>query len=106
MAKSNGRFPFPVFSHFNKLVSFYLSTRFTGDAKTGFTPQNVAYPENLSQSAFIFGAGAASKTWHHLTGWVEAGESVRYLNLKNVGAAVPDYRGGLNVAKGFGSLLG
>jgi tetratricopeptide (TPR) repeat protein len=98
--------PIPGLGHFNKLVSFYVSLRFTGDAKTGFTPQHVAYPENLSQSAFIFGVGAASKTWHRLTGWVEAGESIRYLNLKNVGAAVPDYRGGLNVAKGFGSLLG
>jgi tetratricopeptide (TPR) repeat protein len=98
--------PIPGFGHFNKLVSFYVSTRFTGDAKTGFTPQNVPYPLNLSQSAFVFGIGASSKTWHHLTGWVEAGESVQYLNLKNVGTAVPDYRGGLNVAKGFGSLLG
>jgi thioredoxin-like negative regulator of GroEL len=97
--------PIPGLGHFNKLVSFYVSTRFTGDAKTGFTTQNVAYPENLSQSSFIFGIGASSKTWRHLTGWVEAGESVKYLNLKNVGAAVPDYRGGLNFAKGFGSLL-
>jgi tetratricopeptide (TPR) repeat protein len=97
--------PIPGLHHFNKLVSFYVSTRFTGDTKTGFTSQNVSYPENLSQSAFIFGIGASSKTWHHFTGWVEAGESVKYLNLKNVGAAVPDYRGGLNFAKGFGSLL-
>jgi hypothetical protein len=80
--------------------------RFTGDAKTGLTPQNVSYPENLSASAFIFGVGAASKTWHRLTGWVEAGESIKYLNIKNVGGAVPDYRGGVNFAKGFGSLLG
>ncbi len=98
--------PIPGLGHFNKLLSFYVSTRFTGDAKTGLTTQSVAYPENLSQSAFIFGVGAASKTWHHLTGWLEAGESVKYLNLKNVGAAVPDYRGGINFAKGFGSLLG
>jgi tetratricopeptide (TPR) repeat protein len=98
--------PIPGLRHFNKLVSFYVSTRFTGDAKTGVTPQSAAYPENLSQSSFIVGVGASSKLWHHLTGWAEAGESIKYLNLKNVGAAVPDYRGGINFAKGFGSLLG
>jgi tetratricopeptide (TPR) repeat protein len=98
--------PIPGLGHFNKLVSFYLSTRFTGDAKTGLASQNVPYPENLSASSFIVGVGAASKTWHRLTGWVEAGESIRYVDLKNVGAAVPDYRGGVNFAKGFGSLLG
>jgi len=37
---------------------------------------------------------------------VEAGESIKYIDLKNVGSAMPDYRGGLNYAKGFGSLAG
>jgi tetratricopeptide (TPR) repeat protein len=96
----------PGLGHFNKLVSFYVSTRFTGDAKTGLISQSVQSPQNLSESAFIVGVGAASKTWHRLTGWVEAGESIRYIDLKNVGAAIPDYRGGVNFARGFGSLLG
>ena len=97
--------PIPGLRHFNRLVSFYVSLRFNGDTKTGFVEQNVPYPQNLSASSFVVGAGAASKTWHHITGWVEAGESLKYLNLKNIGAAVPDYRGGLNFSKGFGHLL-
>jgi tetratricopeptide (TPR) repeat protein len=98
--------PIPGLGKINKLVSFYVSTRFTGDVKSGLVGQNVQFPQYLSESAFIVGVGAATKTWHRLTGWVEAGESIKYLDLKNVGAAVPDYRGGVNFAKGFGSLAG
>lgn len=98
--------PIPGLGNVNKLVSFYVSTRFTGDVRSGLISQNVQFPQYLSESAFIVGVGAATKTWHRLTGWVEAGESIKYLDLKNVGAAVPDYRGGLNYAKGFGSLGG
>jgi tetratricopeptide (TPR) repeat protein len=98
--------PIPGLGDVNKLVSFYFSTRFTGDVKSGLIAQNVQYPQYLSESAFIVGVGAASKTWHRLTGWVEAGESIKYIDLKNVGAALPDYRGGVNYAKGFGNLAG
>ena len=89
----------------NKLVSLYLSTRFMGDLR-GQVPTafGAGY---LSESSFIFGLGAASRTWHHLTGWLEAGESLNYLPFRHdEGIALPDYRGGLNFAKGFGSLLG
>jgi tetratricopeptide (TPR) repeat protein len=90
----------------NKWFSFYLSTRFIGDLKSGM-PQNPIGAQYLSDSAFILGAGVSSKTWHRMTGWVEAGESFKYLPFrKDVGTAVPDYRGGLNFAKGFGTLLG
>jgi hypothetical protein len=38
---------------------------------------------------------------------VEAGEAVNYLaGRSDEGVAIPDYRGGLNFAKGFGALLG
>ena len=97
--------PLPFLGDWNKLVSFYISTRFDGDIRSGL-PVAIA-PTYLSENAFIFGAGASSRAWHHLTGWVEAGESVSYLpDRHDVGAAVPDYRGGLNFAKGFGTLLG
>lgn len=89
----------------NKIVSFYLSTRFMGDIR-GEVPTafGAGY---LSESSLIFGAGAASKTWHHLTGWLEAGESVNYMpGRRDEGYAIPDYRGGVNFAKGFGQLLG
>jgi len=98
--------PIPGLGRVNKLVSFYVSARFTGDVKSGLIGQNVQFPQYLSESAVIVGVGASSKTWHRLTGWVEAGESIKYIDLKNVGSAMPDYRGGLNYAKGFGSLAG
>jgi len=89
----------------NKLVSFYLSARFMGDIR-GEVPSafGAGY---LSESSLIFGVGVSSKTWHHLTGWTEAGESVNYLpGRRDEGYAIPDYRGGVNFAKGFGQLLG
>ena len=87
----------------NKLFSLYLSMRFDGDMRGSV---HTAFgPGYLSSTAVILGAGAASRTWHHFTGWAEAGEGFKYLpNQKD--AIVPDYRGGLNFAKGFGSLLG
>jgi tetratricopeptide (TPR) repeat protein len=91
----------------NRVFSLYLSTRFMGDVRSSLPTGSAIAPEYFSESSFIFAAGAASKTWHHLTGWVEAGEAVKYLPFrKDVGNAIPDYRGGLNFAKGFGHLLG
>jgi tetratricopeptide (TPR) repeat protein len=98
--------PLPGLGPVNKLVSFYVSARFIGDVK-GSLPGHVLDPQYLSESSFIFGAGAATKSWYHFTGWMEAGEAVKYLTGRHdVGAAIPDYRGGVNFAKGFGSLLG
>lgn len=98
--------PLPFLHGANKFVSFYLSTRFIGDLKSGL-PTHVVDPQYLSESSFIFGVGASTRTWHHLTGWVEAGEAVKYLPGRNdIGTAIPDYRGGVNFAKGFGKLLG
>lgn len=97
--------PLPWLKQGNKLVSFYVSTRFDGDVRSGL-PMGVA-PEYFSENSFIFGMGVSSRTWHRLTGWVEAGEAVSYLpDRHDVGAAIPDYRGGVNFAKGFGRLLG
>lgn len=98
--------PLPGMRKVNRLVAFYVSMRFDGDVKSSLEAHAVE-PQYLSLSSFIFGVGAASKTWHHLTGWVEAGEAVNYLPFRHdEGGAVPDYRGGLNYARGFGHLLG
>ncbi len=99
--------PTPFLGRANKYLTFYLSTRFVGDAKSGLPgPVSVA-PQFLSETSFIVGAGIATHVWHHLTGWVEAGEAIKYLpSRSDVGAAIPDYRGGANFAKGFGKLLG
>jgi hypothetical protein len=89
----------------NRLFSLYVSTRFVGDIKG--TVRTEFGPGYLSESSFILGAGISSHTWHHMTAWAEAGESIKYLeSRKDIGAAIPDYRGGLNFAKGFGTLLG
>jgi hypothetical protein len=85
----------------------YISMRVVGDVRgtIGSTLSNPA-PQYLSESSFIFGVGIATATRHGLTGWFEAGEAVKYLtNRKDVGAMIPDYRGGIAFAKGFGHLL-
>ncbi len=98
--------PLPWLGKADKFVSFYVTLRFSGDIK-GSVPTQVITPQYLSESAFVLGAGISTKTWHHLTGWAEAGESVKYLPSRHdVGGAIPDYRGGLSYAKGFGTLLG
>ena len=90
----------------NKWMTLYGSMRFSGDWKSNFTAGEVA-PQYLSDSAVVFGVGIASKTWHHLTAWAEAGEAVKYLPFRHdEGNAMPDYRGGVNFAKGFGHMLG
>jgi tetratricopeptide (TPR) repeat protein len=98
--------PLPGLRKVNKLLSLYVSTRFIGDVKSSLMTPTTFDPQYLSESSFIFGVGASSRAWHHLTGWVEAGEAVNYLPGRNIGGAIPDYRGGLNFAKGFGQLLG
>ncbi|HEX3726902.1 MAG TPA: hypothetical protein VHV08_11695, partial [Pirellulales bacterium] len=91
----------------NRVFSLYLSMRFLGDLHGGVAEASGIPPQYLSESSVIVGAGIASRTWHHLTGWAEAGESMNYLPSRtDEGIAIPDYRGGLNFAKGFGHLLG
>jgi Flp pilus assembly protein TadD len=84
----------------------YLSVRFIGDTR-GQTEASLGLaPQYLSESSFIVGAGVATRTWRGLTGWFEAGEAMKYLSSrKDVGRMIPDYRGGLAYAKGFGNLL-
>lgn len=85
----------------------YVSMRFIGDVRetTGSTLGNLQ-PQYLSETSVIFGLGVASNTWHGATAWAEGGEAVKYLTTrKDVGAMVPDYRGGISYAKGIGHLL-
>jgi len=85
----------------------YLSARFVGDTRgtIGPTSGNVA-PQYLSESSFIFGVGLATLPWRGVTGWFEAGEAVKYLPSRtDVGAMIPDYRGGVSYSKGFGHLM-
>jgi hypothetical protein len=81
--------------------------RFIGDVReTTGSPIVNANPQYLSETSFIFGVGAATVPWRGLTGWFEAGEAVKYLPSRtDVGAMIPDYRGGLSYGKGFGHLM-
>jgi Tfp pilus assembly protein PilF len=82
----------------------YLSTRFIGDTRR---TTGEAVPQYLSESSLIFGAGIATNTYKGLMAWGEAGTAVSYLGgRKDVGKAIPDYRGGVAFVKGFGKLLG
>lgn len=86
----------------------YLGARFVGDVRGKIGP-TAAYPEPeyLSESSVIFDVGLSTSVWRGFTGWMEAGESVKYLASRtDVGAAIPDYRGGVSYAKGFGHMLG
>ena len=98
--------PLPWLCEANRLLSFYVSMRLDGDVKSGVIHQSFS-PQYFSENSVIPAVGVSSKTWYHLTGWVEAGEAIWYLpGRRDVGAAIPDYRGGLNFTKGFGRLLG
>jgi Flp pilus assembly protein TadD len=86
----------------------YLSVRFIGDTRETIGPTaGNAFPQYLSESSFIVGVGAATLPWRGVTGWFEAGEAVNYIPSRtDVGAMIPDYRGGVSYSKGFGHLLG
>jgi tetratricopeptide (TPR) repeat protein len=87
-------------------VHFYVSARFVGDMRGQVSLDHLP-PQYLSENSVIVGTGVGTRQWHHLLGWAEAGISMSYLpGRHDVGMAVPDYRGGLNFAKGFGHLLG
>ncbi len=85
----------------------YFSTRFIGDTRQTIGSTSAgAVPQYLSESSLIFGIGLSTFVWHGMNGWFEAGEAVKYLpDRKDVGSAIPDYRGGLSYSKGVGHLL-
>ena len=85
----------------------YLSTRFIGDTRGSLSSRASGMPpQYLSESSFVVGAGIATNTWHRITGWFEAGEAMKYIGArKDVGAMVPDYRGGVSYGRGWGHLM-
>jgi hypothetical protein len=85
----------------------YVSVRLDGDVRGTVSPSfGNTTPQYLSESSFIFAVGLATLPWRGITGWFEAGESVNYLpNRTDEGTMIPDYRGGISYAKGFGHLM-
>ena len=65
-------------------------------------------PQYLSESSVIIGARSRRRvSGTTFSGWAEAGKLSNICRgAHDIGAAIPDYRGGLNFAKGFGSMLG
>ncbi len=83
----------------------YVSARFIGDT-TGKVNIASLGPQYLSERSVILGIGVATPAWNGATAWFEAGESLRYsATPQDPGRVLPDYRGGVSFAKGFGNLL-
>ncbi len=76
----------------------YVSLRFVGDERRS---TGGVSPQNLSESAFVVGAGVATRSWHGAMGWFEAGSSIGYLT----GFASRDFRGGVSYGKTIGASL-
>jgi len=83
----------------------YLSARFIGDTRGAVNLANLG-PQYLSERSVIPAVGLATNTWKGATAWFEAGEAMRYTpTASDPGRMIPDYRGGVAYAKGFGNLL-
>ena len=67
----------------------YVSVRFAGDVRRN---TGGVEPQNLSESAFIFAVGVATRPRYGLVAWGEAGRAVAYLGA----ARWADYRGGVS----------
>ena len=84
----------------------YVSLRFVGDAQGAVSLAGTIGPQYLSEQSAILALGVATVPWHGMTGWFEAGEALRYNQISSgSGILIPDYRGGVSYAKGFGNLL-
>jgi hypothetical protein len=70
----------------------YVSMRFVGDTRGTV---GAASPQYLSESAFILAAGVSTQSWHGVMAWGEAGSAISYRK----GHMLPDYRGGVSVAR-------
>jgi Flp pilus assembly protein TadD len=76
----------------------YATVRFVGDERR--TTGGVS-PENLSESAFIVGAGVSTISWHGAMGWFEVGSSIGYLT----GIPSKDIRGGVSYSRTYGTSI-
>jgi Tfp pilus assembly protein PilF len=84
----------------------YFSARLLADARgIERSRTTTANPQYLSESAAILGVGIATPVRHGVSAWAEAGTALSYRNRTDVARASPDYRGGLVVARLFGTPL-
>ncbi|MGA2270839.1 MAG: tetratricopeptide repeat protein [Bryobacteraceae bacterium] len=76
----------------------YVSMRFVGDTRLTI---GAVSPQYLSESSLILAVGVATAPWHGMRGWAEAGSAIGYVS----GHMLPDYRGGVSLARGIGHTL-
>jgi hypothetical protein len=67
----------------------YATVRFVGDTRVSLGT------EGFSESTFVLGVGVHTVPWRGVTGWCEAGSAISYTK----GHMLPDYRGGVNLAR-------
>ncbi|MEP7362481.1 MAG: tetratricopeptide repeat protein [Acidobacteriota bacterium] len=85
----------------------YVAARIVGDSRGAVTVGSTPYPQYLSETAIIPGAGVATNTYHGLMGWAEAGYAISYLSRADGSSrGHADYRGGLSYGRGWGHLMG
>ncbi|MBL8215864.1 MAG: tetratricopeptide repeat protein [Bryobacterales bacterium] len=77
----------------------YLSVRMIGDSQRAASAMN---PQYLSESAFIAGLGMATRPFKGIVAWAEAGSAIQYRKQPGIGRAIPDYRGGVSMARAWG----
>lgn len=85
----------------------YFSARLLADAR-GIERSRTATanPQYLSESAAILGVGFSTPVKHGVSGWAEAGTALSYRSRPGLARATPDFRGGLVIARLFGTPLG
>jgi hypothetical protein len=57
-------------------------------------------PQSLSEQSVILAAGVTTSTFHGARAWFEAGTAIGYVSHH----VLPDYRGGLSLARRFGRV--
>ncbi|MFN0105610.1 MAG: tetratricopeptide repeat protein [Bryobacteraceae bacterium] len=85
----------------------YFSARLLGDARgIERSRTTTANPQYLSESAAILAVGFSTPVKNGVSGWAEAGTALSYRGPKDQARVTPDYRGGLVIARLFGTPLG
>lgn len=88
-------------------VKPYFSARLLADARgVERTRTAAASPQYLSEGAAILGVGFTTKVKNGVSAWAEAGTALGFRGPSGQARVRPDYRGGLVVAKLFGTPLG
>ena len=85
----------------------YASARLVGDSRGAVADGTTPFPQYLSETAIIPGAGIATNTYRGLMAWAEAGYALSYLKRADGSPrGRADYRGGLSYGRGWGRLIG